>query len=114
MSQFIDLAEAAAMTKEFRSEKENILDTNFKNLDILPVCETFDAAQVVSMLKNPECTGLRIYYGMDEHNKIHAILVGVNSEDEDILPPSDEPENYILERSRRCPMYCPPPSGLNS
>ena len=114
MSDFIVLSEAIDMTRLFRGMKESILHGDYQGLQILPQCETFDAAQVKSMLGNTNCVGMRIYYGMDENKKIHGILVGVDNEGKDILPENEQAGNYILERGIRCPDNCPPTSPLNS
>jgi hypothetical protein len=55
---------------------------------------------------------------MDTSLKLHAVLVAVNEDNEDILPsqqinPSVE-EDIILEEGQRCPIICPPESPLNS
>lgn len=113
MSQFISLTEAENMTALYRAQKEAILDANYQSQDILAICETFDKADVETVLGHSGCEGLRIYYGMDEHLKVHAILVGVNEENEDMLPPESE-DPYLLERGLRCPDMCGPESPLNS
>ncbi len=38
---FISLDEAKKMTKKFREEKEKVVKDEYKNKDILPICETF-------------------------------------------------------------------------
>ena len=114
MSAFIDLTEAGEMTRTFRGIKEDILGTVYQNLKILPICETFDAAQVQDMLSNNGCVELRVYFGMDAAKKISAILVGVDSAGKDILPENDDAGNFIIERGTRCPDNCPPTSPLNS
>ena len=114
MSDFIELSEAEVMTRDYRGIKEQILLAGYQNLGILPVCETFDAAQVRDMLSNNDCVGLRVYYGMDSAKKIHTILVGVNSENKEILPENNEIGNFILERGDRTPPAQIPSSPLNS
>ncbi len=115
MSHEISQTTAQEMTAVFRSNKETILDRNYQNQGILPICETFDKTELETLLSHPECEKLRIYYGMDENLKVHAILVGVNASDEDILPNDPNSENgEIMERSTRCPVDCPPESPLNS
>ena len=113
MSHLISLADAADMTAQFRSDRETILASGYQNQNILPKCETFDKSEVDSMLGQTGCTQLRIYYGMDEDHKVHAILVGANSSDEDIIFPNTD-NSIILENSIRCPYDCPQPSELNS
>jgi len=118
MSQFISKTEAAAMTSRYRLYRETILESFYRDQAILPLSETFSNLDVAKLLTQSGVTGLRIYYGMDEDYKVHAILVGVNAEDEDILPANNltetEEEDMILERATRCPDICPPASDLNS
>jgi hypothetical protein len=120
MSQFINLQQAIDMTTLYRAEKENILALAYKGNKILATCETFDRAGVDDVLAQTDCVKLRIYYGMDESLKVHAIIVGVNSADEDILPSSvalasvtNGGSTGILENAQRCPDDCPPSSSLN-
>jgi hypothetical protein len=52
---------------------------------------------------------VRIYYGMDETLSVHAILVGVDQNGNDILPiaaTGDEEEGIIVEEGRICPPHC--------
>ena len=111
MSQLIPLHDAIDMTTLYRQYKEIILATSYKNLNILPKCETFDRADLDDILKQDDCTGIRVYYSMGSDYKVHAVIVGVNSHDEDILSSGAE---KILENARRCPTNCPPVSSLNS
>lgn len=114
----ITLETAIEMTTLYRQKKETILANEFKGQDILPLSETVDRAAIDTLLNHPGCTSLRIYYGMSSDNKIHAILVGVNSENEDLLPgpvssaESDE-EPVIVDETLRCPPFCPKNSPLN-
>ena len=116
MSHSISLADAISMTSLHRQEKENILDTNYKNNNTLPLCETFDRDAFDTVLAQSGCTGLRIYYGMNSSNQVHAIIVGVNDDNEDMIPSnsSDSPTSQIIEAGIRCPVDCPPPSDLNN
>jgi hypothetical protein len=99
------------MTKDFRTDKENILDSAYQNKDILPICETFNRDAFDDVLAQQDCVGIRIYLGMDKSSKIHAIIVGVDSDNKDILVTDDE---KIIDAGQRCPNYCPPDSPLNS
>ena len=108
---FISLSKAVDMTTLYRSDKETILATNFQNQNILPLSETFNRDAIDTLLAKEGCEGLRIYYGMDENLKVHAIIVAVNEDNEDILPSSTEnnlTENDIVEEGQRCPDLCPP------
>lgn len=114
---FISLSQAIDMTSQFRSDKETILATAYKNQGILPNSETFNRYAFDTILAIEGCEAVRIYYGMDENLKVHAVIVAVNEDNEDILPDAEEnliTENYIIEEGQRCPDLCPPESSLNS
>lgn len=120
MSHFIPLEKAIEMNALYRSEKENILAEKFTGQNILAVCESFDRAAFDRLLAQPDCAGIRIYYGMDETLKVHAVIVGYNAQDQDILPSvttsarSTEDEfGGVVEEGNRCPDICPPASPLN-
>lgn len=138
----ISLERAIQMTRRFRENRDKILNIDVLGKDILPTCETFNRDAFTSFFENPEVKGLRIYYGMSENLQIHAIIVGVNEKNEDMLPAStiggveptvtstitdvtlsaDDPTEpteptpvntpLIVEDSSRCPPYCPPASPL--
>lgn len=113
----ISLQTAIDMTTLYRTYRETILASNYQNQDILPISETFNRDAIDKLLSESNCAGLRIYYSMDENKKVHAILVGVNSSNEDILPVNslnEAEELIILEEGQRCPPSCPPSSDLNS
>jgi len=113
--------QAKGMTKKFREKRDHILAPEFKNKDILPKCETFDRAAFDRVLAQDGCTSIRIYYGMDAEDKVHAIIVGVDAQNRDMLKSSaanvvmDGVDDEIIENGDRCPTVCsPPPSELNS
>lgn len=118
---FITLQKGIDMTTLYRQQKENILAAAHKNQNILPLSETFDRAAIDAILQEEGCTSFRIYYGMNEDLLLHAILVGVNANNEDILPSSgnsissliDTADDVIVEQSVRCPPDCGPSSPLN-
>jgi len=122
---FISLAEAAALNARYRQHHENILKEAYQGQNILPLSETFDRYAVDTVLEKPGCTGLRVYYGMTEDLAVHAVMVGVDENNRDILPvttgtsaaaagETDEEDGFILERAIRCPDLCPDSSPLNS
>jgi len=113
MSHDITLTDAVTMTTAFRADKETILASNFKNQNILPICETFDKAEVLTLMAQEGCTQLRIYYSMDTDYTVHAVLVAANASDQDIISLSSD-ASILLEKGKRCPIYCPPASVLNS
>ena len=107
----IPLAEAEEMTKRYRNMNETILASTFKNRQILPTCETFSREAFDRILLQVGCEKVRIYFGMDDNDLIKLVMVGVNEEDEDMLPANDP---VIIENGFRCPIQCPPSSVLNS
>ncbi|TAG84869.1 MAG: hypothetical protein EAZ20_16385, partial [Bacteroidetes bacterium] len=119
MSKPISLQQGIKMTSFYRIQKEQILAQAFQGKKILATCETFSRKSIEDLLAKSGCEKLRIYYGMDDGFKVHAILVAVNDADQDILPPADsvislEADPYLWNDSRRCPDDCPPSSSLNS
>jgi len=116
MNHFISLPTAEDMTELFRSERENILKTEFQGDDVLPICETFERQAFDTLLGKTGCESLRIYYGMSEDFKIHAIIVAVDENGADMLPGTSltEEDDDIVENGNRCPDLCPPTSPLNS
>lgn len=115
----ISLDQAKKMTAKYREEKKKVLKEDYGKSDILPISETFDRAAFDQLLAQPGCVSIRAYYGMDEENLVHLIVVGVNEKGEDMLPTesaaarsgsSTETTSYLLvENATRCPPTCPPP-----
>jgi len=126
MSEFIPVSAAAQMTADYRKSREQLLKPEFQGRNILCICETFEKAQVQTLLDKTDCAGIRVYYGMDESAKVHAILCAVDEDDADILPALSNAagrghhdsgaggvDDFTLENGQRCPEECPPPSDLN-
>ncbi|MCW3074978.1 MAG: hypothetical protein JWP69_2047 [Flaviaesturariibacter sp.] len=114
MAHEITLDKAIAMTTHYRRLRDGILSDPYKGKNILPLSETFDRSAVDRILAQEHCVSFRIYYGMDDENLMHAILVGVDKEGRDILPKEAAgEEGEIAEEAKRCPNDCPPESPLN-
>ena len=115
---FISLQEAIEMTTRYRQNKAAVIDPVYSGNDILSVCDTFNKAAIETLLAKPECTAIRLYYGMNADLQVRPILVAVNKDDEDVLPPGTVDititGNDIVDDTVRCPPWCPPPSSLNS
>lgn len=84
----------------------------------MPYSETFSASSVKALLDQSECHSFRIYLGRKADNHICSVLVAVDENGYDILPPANptatnEDEGIILEDAFQCPPLCPPPSPLN-
>jgi len=115
-TQLISLNDAAAMTSMYRSNKTTILNSSYST--VLCNSETFNLADINEMLEVSGAAGLRVYYGMDENYNVHAILVAVDENGDDILPEESssltDENGLIMEQGLRCPPSCPNDSPLNS
>lgn len=117
MTHFITLAKAIDLTTQYRNKNEELLKPLYQQKQILPLSETFNREAIEKLLSQPGCEGIRCYYGMDEDNRLHLVLVGANAQNQDMLPSGGvniQTENAILENSARCPTDCPELSVLNS
>ena len=116
-SHFISLEKAIEMTTHYRKNKHAVINPSHSGKEILALSDKFDRSVFDLLLSKPDCTGIRIYYGMDIDLKVHPIVVAVNAKDEDILPLSGTVTTLsgsdIGDDTLRCPPFCPPPSPLN-
>jgi hypothetical protein len=119
VNHFISLVKAKEMTALFRAQKENILDPAYRGQDILSICETFNRDIFDAILAETGCVAMRIYFGMDPDLKVKVIIVGVNDQNQDILPSKTNPalkdggddgdDGNIGEQGQPCPLFCPVP-----
>lgn len=95
---FISLAEASELTRAFRETHPN-----------QTIAEFFGKEAIQAILSQPECVGIRVYYGQEPNtNKKHLILVGAKANKDDII------NGFIAERALTCPSFCPNKNSLNS
>ena len=114
MNHSISLNNAKQMILDYKANREEILAPAYQGKDILAKSETFSVDAVLTLIANPLCRKVRIYYGMDNTSKVHAIMVAVDADDKDILPADHGVETtMIIEDAIRCPDQCPTPSDLN-
>lgn len=104
----ITLQEAIALTTAYR---KNPLTNG-------PFSETYDAASVQALLNQQGCQSFRLYLGRKPDQSICTILVAVDANGFDILPPAGSAtftnnEGILLEDAIQCPPICPPLSPLN-
>lgn len=115
-TQQISLNDAADMTTRFRNNKSTVLNSSYSS--VLCDSETFNIEDVRTLLETSGAAGMRIYYGMDENYNVHAIMVAVDEEGNDILPEENSSITtdpiVIIEQGIRCPPTCPDSSPLNS
>lgn len=108
----VPVSRANEMIALYRENKETILAPNYKKTDVLAFSETFNADDVRLLLSQPGCVGFRVRYGMDDKLWLHAILVGVDANDNDIIIQNPgfglkDDGGYVLEDAFRCPPDCP-------
>jgi hypothetical protein len=70
--------------------------------------EYFSKSSIQALLEQEGCVGVRIYYGLDENNIQKLVIVGVLSNEDDIVT------GLILEHGRLCPPQCGSSNNLNS
>ena len=111
-SNLIPVEKAKEMTARYRENKSTILAPAYVNTDVLAISETLSADDVKLLFSQPNCVGLRIYYGMDEGLLVKAILVGVAPDGSDIIIPNLQfntvTAGYVVDDTFRCPPICPP------
>ncbi|MGA2384571.1 MAG: hypothetical protein ABSG61_14180 [Gemmatimonadales bacterium] len=93
----ISLAEAAAHTKRHRDAKVSDVKAG-----------AFHKDQVLDLLSQTGCVGLRIYYGRDPAGAPNLVLTGIDSADNDLTA------GVILEISFPCPPFCGGGNSLNT
>jgi hypothetical protein len=96
----IDLITAKAWATNYRLKNPNTTRGHFFGNEIIN-----------QILNEEGCIGIRMYYGIDEKGNKQLMLVGVDSNGEDLLPSLGESldggGNIIGDASFPCPDYCP-------
>ncbi len=113
-SNFITLAQFQAMKLLYGQNGQSILQPQFQNQQILVTSETFNADIITAITNVTGFAAFRIYYGMSTDMKVHAMLVAVDANGNDILPtdptlkfaPAGGGGGVIGEDSQRCPPSC--------
>jgi hypothetical protein len=94
----ITLVEGSALTKRYRnSVPPGTTIGHFVGKDDL-----------VELLNQPSCVGVRIYYALGTDNRKELVLVGVKSNEDDLF------EGIILDKTLGCPVACAADNPLNS
>lgn len=92
----ITLTSAGAMTAKYRRDNPNQILAHFFGKDI-----------ITKILDQEGCIGLRLYHGVDEDGKKELVIVGADSDENDML-------EIVVDLSRPCPNVCGDPNPLNS
>lgn len=124
----LSLDQASDWTRRYREQHADQIKGHY-----------FSRATLEAILAQPDCAGVRLYYGRDEDNQRRLILVGTDSNDFDLLdtatalrdPSPDEPapaslataapESFQVTASSTpvevgvpCPPCCSVTNSLNS
>lgn len=112
MKNLVRLSDAKLMVKTYLENKSKVIP----NDSTLPNTETFESEAFVALLKQPDCVKVRLYYGMKENLEICAIIVGVDSNGNEIYIENNslngEGDTYVIEDGLRCPPICPPANKI--
>jgi hypothetical protein len=98
----IKFADAGVLTKNYRLT--------------IPAGDTlggfFGKAALLQILNQPNCVGIRYYYGLNANNDKVLVIVGTDANENDLV---DATNNYVCkEMSVLCPPHCGNNNVLNS
>lgn len=89
---------------------------NYRNADPTGIRSHYFGRDVLDqILMQPGCTGIRVYYALDDNNERKLLIAGVDNKGNSLLPayPVITPGDFsILEFSLPCPPFCPPANDL--
>lgn len=94
---FVTLREASGWTANYRA--------TISSGEI--IAHFFGTEKIKAILNQEDCVGIRIYYGIDENRKKNLILVGVRTDENDMV------DGVILEKAYPCPPRCSSLNDLN-
>ena len=92
----ITLAQGAEFTKNYRANNPNSMQGGF-----------FSAGVVKEILAQPNCAGVRYYYGWKDNSPV-LVLVGTDVNEHDMV------NGVLAEFAWPCPPFCDSPNALNS
>lgn len=103
---------AAELVKNFRAR--NLAITGKQ----LPLSEAFNKRQVLELLAQENCVGIRVSYGLDAKGSVRIVLFGIDSNGRDIgaldggviskqKGGASFGDPIVLENGQRCPELCP-------
>lgn len=104
------LESARAMTKRYRQEE--IKSKGISEEEVIRGI-FFGCDHIQSLLKLPQCKGIRFYYGINSKNEKQLIMVGVREDRSNILPGkpvgkdgTDDEDAPIIDNGKICPPFC--------
>lgn len=117
----ISLEEAKKFTAGYRKEKAEFMTADKMNEKEAKKGGMFGKEDILDLLNQPGCVGMRYYYGRNDDGSKNLVLVGVDKDNNDILPAEEKSamavmdsndNGIILERGLPCPPYCTEKDGL--
>jgi len=94
----ITLAEAQTLTHAYQNSQLALNQ---------PISLSIPKSEIENLISQTECNKLRMYFGMNELNKLTIVLIAADNNGNDII------SGIILDRCDTCPVFCPPnPSPL--
>ena len=98
---FITLSEGAALTSNYRNSASAGATKG----------HYIGKSKLNQLLAQAGCVGIRVYYGQSTTGSKELVIVGVDANQNDILPTSGA---LILDKTVPCPSGCSSNNGLNS
>lgn len=92
----ITLEHGSELTREYRRQNPNQIIAHFFGRNILE-----------EILAQENCMGIRIYYGVNDNNGKELVLVGADSDENDLT-------SLVADISHPCPKACGMDNPLNS
>lgn len=92
----ITLTSAGVMTAQYRRDNPDQTLAHFFGKNIIN-----------EILDQEGCMGIRLYYGIDEEGNKQIVMVGADSEENDMT-------DLVADLSHPCPDTCSNPNALNS
>ncbi len=112
-SHYISLDQFLEMKAVYAANVITILAPEYQGKNILAIAELFNVEAVNAVAAVEGCAAIRVYYGMDAELKVHAMMVAVDRDSQDILPSGGglifvrDGGPPIIEEGQRCPPFCP-------
>jgi DNA-directed RNA polymerase sigma subunit (sigma70/sigma32) len=97
MAQIITLQEAQELTFAYQDSSMSVNQT---------IATSVDKTSILNLLNQPNCEGMRMYFGLDDNNKLTLVIVGTNVQGNDMT------SGQILDRMNICPFDCDNNSSL--
>ena len=96
----ISLEDASILTERYRNQ--------FSSTQLFIKGEFFGKQAIQNLINEPNCVGIRIYYGLNENNIPKLVIVGVDFNENDLI------QGSILDFGKLCPPACSNSNPLNS